>query len=46
MKTQGNFRYFLDDVEIATFEKFEQKIKNITVTIEIDKLNVKARTKI
>lgn len=45
MKTEGSFKYFLDGTEIESFDKFEQKIKKIEVTIEVDKLNVRATTK-
>jgi hypothetical protein len=36
MKTQGNFRYFLDDKEYDSFDAFEKAIKNINVEIEVN----------
>lgn len=45
MQTKGTgFRHFLDGIEVNTFEEFQRKIKNIEVTIEVDKLNVIAKT--
>ena len=45
MKTQGaGFKYQLDGKEIKNFDDFQRKLEDIEVTIEVDKLIVKAKT--
>jgi hypothetical protein len=40
MKTQGNFRYFLDGKEYDSFDAFEKAIKNVQVEIEVNSENL------
>jgi translation elongation factor P/translation initiation factor 5A len=40
MKTEGNFRYFLDDKEYDSFDAFEKAIKNVQVEIEVNSENL------
>jgi len=45
MKISGEgFKYWLDDKQLRDFDEFERKTKNIEVKIEIDKLDVRAKT--
>ena len=45
MKAVGNgFKYFLNDEQVKDFDTFENKIKNIDVTIKVEGLNIYART--
>lgn len=43
MKTEGGFKYFFNGEEIENFDKFEKKIKDKDVKIEVRKLEVHAR---
>lgn len=45
MKTIGNgFNYYLDGKQLKDFDEFERKIKNIEVKIEVENLEIKAKT--
>ena len=44
MKVSGNFNYYLDGVQLNSFDEFERKIKNINVTIDVTKTEIHART--
>ena len=45
MKVEGNgFKYYLDNIEVKDFDTFEKKIKNIDVTINVEGLNLYAKS--
>ena len=46
MKTKGNgFKYFLDNTQIETFDKFEKKIKDLNIReIKVEGLNIYAKS--
>ena len=45
MKTTGKFRYFIDEVEIATFDEFEKKTLKLDIKeIKVENLNIYAKT--
>ena len=44
MKTTHGFSYFLNGEKLKDFDTFEKKIKDKSVTIEVDKLEVRATT--
>ena len=45
MKTTHGFKYFLDGVQIETFDKFEKKIKDLNIReINVEGLNIYAKS--
>lgn len=44
MKTTQGFSYFLNGEKLKDFDAFEKKIKDKAVTIEVEKLEVRATT--
>jgi hypothetical protein len=43
MKTQGNFKYFLDGKQLKDFDEFENKTKNVDVSINVIGLEIYAK---
>ena len=45
MKTTNGFKYFLDNIQIETFDKFEKKIKDLNIReIKVEGLNIYAKS--
>ena len=45
MKTTDGFKYFLNEQEIETFDKFEKKIKDLNIReIKVEGLNIYAKS--